>query len=278
VSAPPDTDFAYVSREVRARSGLVLSPDKAPLIESRLAPIARREGFLSVQELITTTRARGDERLAQAIVEALISAETQFFRDRTPFEAFRQTIAAELGARRGPGARLRLWCAGCSTGQEPYSLAMALEEMRGDGRGVECELVASDLSLRLLEKARAGLYSQFEVQRGLPIHLLLRHFEKVGDLWRISDRIRAQVRFQPFNLLSDMGSLGRFDIIFCRNVLSAFDPEARATTLARLASVLAEDGYLILGAGEQIDPTDGFAPAPGRACAWMRRSADRRAA
>ena len=256
-----DADFQFVAREAKARTGLMLTPDKAHLLEMRLTPIARREGFLSVQELITTARARQDDRLLWAVADTLTINETSFFRDRAPFQALRDQIMPALMRARGNTHCLRILSAGCSTGQEPYSIAMMLDDMRISGRGMDCEIVAIDVSGRTLEKARAGLYSQFEVQRGLPVSLLVRHFEKTGDMWRASDRVRAAVKFQKVNLLSDLAPLGRFDIILCRNVLIYFDAETRDAILARLSAILEPDGYLILGAAEAQPGGDEFIAA-----------------
>jgi chemotaxis protein methyltransferase CheR len=279
MSALSQADFGYVARELLTRSGIVLPPEKAHLIETRASTIARREGFLSVQELITTARARRDERLISAIADTLINNETQFFRDREPFEFFRAVMTADIAARR-PGTRLRIWSAGCASGQEPYSLAILLEEMKTEGRLLDCEIIATDISPRILEKARAGLYSQFEVQRGLPIQFLVRHFEKFGDQWRISDRVRARVKLQAHNILSDAAPLGKFDIVFCRNVLSSFNDESRAVALGRIAAVLADDGYLVLGKDEtNAGASSAFAQASGRAGIYTRvTTAARRAA
>jgi chemotaxis protein methyltransferase CheR len=213
------------------------------------------------------------------MADALTSHDTYFFRDRAPFEFFRTVMALDLAARRLAGQHLRIWCAGCATGQEAYSLAMTLEEMKGEGRAIDCEIVATDFSAATLEKARAGLFSQFEVQRGLPIGFLIRHFEKTGDLWRISDRIRARVKFQPHNLLDDPRALGQFDIIFCRNVLTAFDNDLRGHTLDRALDQLADDGYLVMGESES--PAGAGAPmgaAGNRAGVFVRGTAARRAA
>jgi chemotaxis protein methyltransferase CheR len=252
-----DADFQFVARETKTRNGLLLTPDKAHLLEMRLAPIARREGFLSVQELITTARARRDDRLLWSIANTLTINETCFFRDRALFAALRDSILPDLARLRG--ARLRILSAACSTGQEPYSLSIMLDEMRGGGRAVECEILAVDISDPALEKARAGLYSQFEVQRGLPIGYLVRHFEKAGDFWRVSDRMRSAVKFQKANLLGDLSALGRFDIIFCRNALIYFDADTRRDAMARLGELLEPDGYLILGAAEAASPEDNVA-------------------
>jgi chemotaxis protein methyltransferase CheR len=278
MSAITEADFLYLAREVRARTGLALGVEKAQAVEARLGPIARREGLYSVLELITTARARRDERLLDAIADGLASFETHFFRDRAPFEFFRRTMSLELAGRRA-GDPLRIWCAGCSTGQEPYSLAMALEEMKVEGRAVPCEIIATDVSPAILEKSRAGLYSQFEVQRGLPIGLLIRHFEKAGDLWRISDRIRAKVKLSQHNLLDESQQFGAFDIIFCRNVISGFERNLAAAVLDRLSGQLADDGYLVLGANETPALADApFAPTGKSGGVFTRATATRRAA
>jgi chemotaxis protein methyltransferase CheR len=278
MNAITEPDFLYLAREVRARTGLALGLEKAQAVEARLGPMARREGLYSVQELITTARARRDERLLDAIADSLASFETHFFRDRAPFEFFRRTMSLELAGRRA-GDPIRIWCAGCSTGQEPYSLAMALEEMKVEGRAVPCEIIATDASLAILEKARAGLYSQFEVQRGLPIGLLIRHFEKAGDLWRISDRIRAKVKLSQHNLLHDAQPLGMFDIIFCRNVISGMDRTLAAAVLDRLNDQLADDGYLVLGAAETPAFAEAtFAPTGKSGGVFTRATAKQRAA
>jgi chemotaxis protein methyltransferase CheR len=270
-----DGDFEFVARETRARNGLLLTADKAHLLEMRLQPVARREGFLSVQELITTARARRDDRLLWTIANALTINETCFFRDRALFGALREQILPELARARG--ARLRILSAACSTGQEPYSLAIMLDEMRGGGRAVDCEIVAFDVSDPALEKARAGQYSQFEVQRGLPIGYLVRHFEKTGDLWRVSDRMRSAVKFQKANLLGELSALGRFDIILCRNALIYFDADTRQGAMARLGDLLEHDGYLILGASEAASAGDGFS-ASGMGPGILRPAAATRAA
>jgi chemotaxis protein methyltransferase CheR len=263
ISMLPEAEFAFVSREVRLRSGLVLTPDKAYLLETRLSPIMRKEGFGSLKELIVSARSRRDEKLLWAITDALTTNETFFFRDKTPFDLFKDAVAPHLLKSRGPSPRVRILCAACSTGQEPYSLAMLLEDMRDAGQPIQAEIVGVDISDRVLEKAKAGLYSQFEVQRGLPARLLVKHFEKVNDMWRISDRLRAAVRFQRFNLLEDIRSLGRFDVVFCRNVLIYFDQPTKKTTLEKLAGSMPDDGFLLLGAAEtMMGVTDAFEGVP----------------
>jgi chemotaxis protein methyltransferase CheR len=248
-----DSDFAYIVREIRGRTGLAIDTSKAHVVESKIAPIARREGLLSVQELASTVSARREDRLIEAIADALIDKETQFFRDRTPFAYFRKTMAPELMARRPDGQRLRIWSAGCSTGQEAFSLAMTGEDMKADGKHIEIEIIATDISAAVLEKARSGVYNQFDVQRGLPIRSLIQHFEKIGDLWRVNDRVRARVKFEKRNLLADPSSLGQFDIIFCRNVLSSLEPATAERVLDKICDRLAPDGYIVFGAHELIE-------------------------
>ncbi|MFT3729270.1 MAG: protein-glutamate O-methyltransferase CheR [Terricaulis sp.] len=246
-----EAEFALVAREVKARSGQTLTPEIGAAVENRLLPIARRENFMSVGEMIAAARNRPDGKLWTTITDVLAHTETRFFRDRPQFELLRAKLIPEAIKRRGH-ERVRIWSAGCATGQEPYSIAMLFEEMRDLGVNAAVEIVATDFSDRLLDKARAGLYTQFEVQRGLPIKKLIAHFEKAGDLWRISDRLRASVKFENQNLLKHPGSLGNFDIILLSHVLHDFDAETKTAVMARAADVLAPNGVIVLGAGETL--------------------------
>jgi chemotaxis protein methyltransferase CheR len=246
-----EAEFALVAREVKVRSGAVLTREMSGAIEIRLQPLARREGFGSVSELIAAARIRPDGSLWNGVADSLAQSETRFFRDRAQFAKLHAELLPDAMARRGH-ERVRVWCGACSTGQEPYSLAMIVEEMRNEGLNPAIEIVASDLSERLLDKARAGLYTQFEVQRGLPIRKLIAHFEKAGDLWRISDRLRAGVKFEGHNLLKHPGHLGQFDIILLSHVLSNFDAETKAAVVQRAADALNADGIILLGAGETL--------------------------
>ncbi|MBS0383992.1 MAG: protein-glutamate O-methyltransferase CheR [Proteobacteria bacterium] len=268
-----DGEFAIVAREVKARSGALVTREMAGAIEMRLQPIARREHFMSVGELIAAARIRPDGALWTAITDALALSETRFFRDRQVFARLANEIIPAALTRRGH-ERARIWCAGASTGQEPYSIAMIVEDMRAEGLNPAAEIVASDFSERLLDKARAGLYTQFEVQRGLPIRKLIAHFEKTGDLWRISDRLRAGVRFENHNLMKHPGELGQFDIVMLTHVLSAFDPLMRAEVFTRVADALAPEGVIVLGAGEaQPEGVEGFTFADGVATCEKRARA-----
>ncbi|MGE0046746.1 MAG: protein-glutamate O-methyltransferase CheR [Hyphomonadaceae bacterium] len=254
-----DAQFGLVARQARRRLGLVLPPDRLAAVDARLTPLARREGCACAGELISATQERMDDILWDAIVDALVNADTQFFAERETFKAIGETVIPQILRARGAHARLRIWSAGCATGQEPFSLAILMEELKQEGRGATTDIVATDISARLLDKAAAGLFSQFEVQRGLSIRRLIAHFERVGDMWRVADRIRAAVRFETHNLIDGARTLGPFDIVLCRNVLSSFADEDRKTTLERIAMQMAEDGVLILGVNERAnDVTDAF--------------------
>jgi len=257
-------DVETVRSLVHARSGVVIDPVKTYQIETRLAPVARRAGFAGLPELVHAIRTQRDEKLMWAATEALTSGETSFFRDRAPFTQFREEILPELVAKRGERP-VRIWSAACATGQEPYSLAMILDDERAKLEGARIELFGSDISERSLEKAQSGLYTQFEVQRGLPIRLLVRHFEKVDEMWGLAPRIRQMVRWRRINLLADLRGLGQFDVIFCRNVISGFDEPTRRRVLDQMARALPADGRLVLGFDETVSGvTDALTPVAGR--------------
>jgi len=256
-------DYDFLRKSLKERSGLVLSADKQYLVESRLLPIARKAGLGGLGELVSTLKRSDADVLMTRVVEAMTTNETFFFRDKTPFENFRSAVLPALFAARRTSRTIRIWCAASSTGQEPYSLAMLLKEMEGDVAGWRIDLIATDLSNDVLAKARHGIYSQFEVQRGLPIKLLIKYFAQTGDMWQIAPEIRAMVKFQQLNLLSDLSRLGTFDLIFCRNVLIYFDQEAKTGMLNRLGRAIAGDGYLVLGAAETVvGLTDSFRTVP----------------
>jgi len=245
-------DYDFLRKCLKERSGLVLSADKQYLVESRLLPVARRVGVATLGELVSMLRANDDPALMTSVVEAMTTNETFFFRDKVPFEHFRATIMPALIAARRSARAIRIWCAASSTGQEPYSLAMSLKDLERDIAGWRIEVLATDLSEEVLEKARQGIYSQFEVQRGLPIQLLVRHFTRSGEFWQIAPELRAMVRYRQLNLLTDFSQLGTFDVVFCRNVLIYFDASTKTDVLNRLAKVTASDGYLVLGAAETV--------------------------
>ena len=261
-------EISVLADLTRRRSGVVID-EKTYIVESRLLPIARRQGFTTLSELVSDLQQRQDETLIWATVEALASNETQFFRDRSPF----QQIAAEVFpalARKGRQT-VTAWCAGCSTGQEPYSLAMLAEEERGKHGPMGIDILGTDLAERSLEKAMAGIYTQFEVQRGLPSRLLIKYFDKVDENWVLSARIRQAVRLVRKNLISEVKGTGPFDIVMCRNVVSSFDPATARAVLEQIAEVLAPDGYLVMGAYETAaHHSPAFRPVPGLRGLYMR--------
>jgi chemotaxis protein methyltransferase CheR len=253
-------DYEYLRRVLKERSGLDLSADKQYLVESRLVPLARKAGLAGIPELVTKMKS-GAEALVSDVVEAMTTNETFFFRDKIPFDHLRDTILPELMAARAGRKSIRIWSAASSTGQEPYSIAMCLKEKAAQLAGWRFEIVATDLSQEVLEKSKAGIYSQFEVQRGLPIQLLVKYFAQTGELWQINADIRAMVQHRQLNLLQDFSHLGKFDVIFCRNVLIYFDQDTKINTLERISKMLEPDGMLMLGAAESVvGITDAFRP------------------
>jgi chemotaxis protein methyltransferase CheR len=246
---PPD--YVYLRQYLKDHSGLDLSADKQYLIESRLLPVARKAGLSGIGELVQKMRG-GSAAFNPQVVEAMTTNETFFFRDKVPFDHFRDLIMPQILRARANRKSVRIWCAAGSTGQEPYSLAMSVKEMGAARAGWRIEIVATDLSQEVLEKSKAGLYSQFEVQRGLPIRLLVKYFKQVGELWQINADIRAMVQHRQLNLLHDFSQLGAFDLIFCRNVLIYFDQETKTNIFNRLANAIEPDGFLVLGAAETV--------------------------
>lgn len=258
-------DFDYLRKLLRERSGLVLSAEKQYLAESRLVPVARRHSIATLGELVEKLKTAEQSPLAIDVIEAMATNETFFFRDKLPFDHFRDTVLPALIVARAREKRIRIWCTAASSGQEPYSLAMILREFSARLAGFRVEIVATDISAEMLARAKAGIYSQFEVQRGLPIQHLVKFFSQVGETWQIAPEIRAMVTFRPLNLLKDFSALGTFDMVFCRNVLIYFDQETKIGVLNRIAKQLPEDGYLALGAAETVvGLTDAFKPLADR--------------
>nr|WP_233285572.1 protein-glutamate O-methyltransferase CheR [Bradyrhizobium acaciae] len=249
---------------LKDHSGLDLSADKQYLIESRLLPLARKSGLSGIPDLVAKIRAGSSTHTVQ-VVEAMTTNETFFFRDKVPFDHFRDTIMPEVLKARAARRSVRIWCAAGSTGQEPYSLAMCLKEMGAALAGWRVEIIATDLSQEVLEKSKAGIYSQFEVQRGLPIQMLVKYFKQSGELWQINPELRAMVQHRQLNLLHDFSQLGTFDVVFCRNVLIYFDQDTKINIFNRLARLMEADGFLVLGAAETVvGLTDTFKPIPER--------------
>jgi chemotaxis protein methyltransferase CheR len=253
-------DYDYLRKLLKERSGLDLTADKQYLVDSRLQPIARRMGLAGIGELVQKMQG-GDATMIATVVEAMTTNETFFFRDKLPFDHLSADIIPALLQARAARRSLRIWCAASSTGQEPYSIAMCLKEAGSALAGWRVEIVATDLSQAVLEKARSGLFSQFEVQRGLPIQHLVKYFKQAGEIWEIAPELRAMVQFRQLNLLQDFSQLGSFDVIFCRNVLIYFDQPTKIGIFERLAKRLEPDGYLALGAAETVvGLTDAFKP------------------
>ena len=257
-------DYDFLRKLLKERSGLDLSADKQYLVESRLIPLARRASLPGIAELVQKIKL-GAETLTSEVVEAMTTNETFFFRDKIPFDHLRETILPTLLKARANRRSLRIWSAACSTGQEPYSIAMCLKERAQELAGWRIEIIATDLSQEVLEKAKSGIYSQFEVQRGLPVQLLVKYFTQIGEHWQISPEIRGMVQHRQLNLLQDFSHLGKFDVIFCRNVLIYFDQDTKTGIFGRLAKALEPDGMLLLGAAETVvGISDAFRPHPDR--------------
>lgn len=243
-------DFDLFANAVKQRSGLVLTTDKAYLLESRLPPVARKWSFKTIDELAHAVRIKRDEAMMSEIAEAMTTNESIFFRDGKPFERFRTILMPQFIEARAQKKQLRIWSAAASSGQEAYSLAMICAENAAQLPDWRIDIQGTDLSSQMIERAQSGIYSQFEVQRGLPAALLVKYFDKSGDKWQIREPIRKTVKFRTANLLHDLGPVGVFDIIFCRNLLVYFDPPTKVRVLNALAAVLAPDGLLCLGKTE----------------------------
>lgn len=247
-----DSDsFGFVCNLVRTKSAIEIEPSKAYLVESRLAPIARERGLASLRELVAEMRRPGKQDLSRQVVEAMTTNETSFFRDIHPFEALKSQLLPELIARRSRERTLTIWSNACSSGQEPYTIAMILREHFPAIAGWNIRIIGSDLSSQILARARSGLFNQTEVNRGLPANLLVKYFQREGMQWRIKDEIRNMVEFSEVNLVETWpSSLPKMDIVFLRNVLIYFSPETKKTILGKVRNVLHTDGYLFLGGAE----------------------------
>ncbi len=242
-------DFSYISQLVRQHSAIVLDKGKEYLVESRLAPLAAREGG-DFRRLVSRLQQDRSGKLATEVVDAMTTNETLFFRDGHPFEALRHHVLPQLLALRAPQRRLSIWCGASSSGQEPYSIAMVLREELDKHPGWEASLLATDINEEMLARTSAGTYSQLEVNRGLPIAMLMKHFDKQGTQWQVKEPLRRMVRTRPLNLAAPFPALGPFDVVFLRNVLIYFDADVKRAVLARVRQVLRPDGYLFLGGSE----------------------------
>jgi len=244
--------FAFLTGIVKQRSGGIIGPDQGYMLETRLAPLLKREALKDLEALATRLKAPRSDTLAQEMTELLTTNESSFFRDGRPFEHLR-TLLPALHAARPAGQPLRIWSAACSTGQEAFSISIILAELVEANPGLKSrrvEIIGTDITTAVLERARAGVFTQFEVQRGMPIRTLMKRFTQEETRWRIRPEIAAHCRFEKFNLLGDLRGLGRFDVVFCRNVLIYFDVPTKGRVLGGIAQLLAPDGALYLGAAE----------------------------
>ncbi len=247
-----NSDFEFISGLIKSGSGLVLTADKGYLLESRLGPVAHKYGHANLDALIAALRLAPRGQMLTDVVEAMTTNESFFFRDGKPFDMFRTKFLPEILERNAATRTLRIWCAAASTGQEPYSLAMLLAEEAKKLEGWNCQIIATDISNEALDRARSGIYTHFEVQRGLAIQRLIKFFEKQGELWQIKPDIRNMVQYRQFNLLHDPRPFGRFDVVFCRNVLIYFDQPTKTQVLNSISTVLDKDGILLLGGAETV--------------------------
>jgi chemotaxis protein methyltransferase CheR len=256
--------FQYLAGLVKDRSGIVLTADKVYLLESRLMPLVRKLNLAGLDDLVIQARSGASPQLIDSIVEAMTTNESLFFRDVKPFEQFRRLVLPKLIQARAATKQIRIWSAACSSGQEPYSLAMVLAEESPRLQGWKLDLLGTDISKAMVERARAGVYSQFEVQRGVPSDMLRKYFVQEGERWAVVPALKPMTRFREFNLLDDPAPLGQFDVVFCRNVLIYFDQPTKAKILAQIARRLSSDGLLYLGGSETVfGITDQFEPVPG---------------
>ena len=261
--------FASIAEVLKARSGLVIGPDKLYLLETRLAPILKHHGLPDLAALSACLRP--NTPLERDVVDAMTTNESLFFRDMKPFEAMRSLVFPRLHAARPPGARLRIWSAAASTGQEAYSIAMVAAELASAMPGRQVEILGTDIAREPLARARLGLYTQFEIQRGLPMQMLVKHFTKEHGQFRVNKALRDAVLFKECNLLSDLRELGTFDVVFCRNVLIYFDPLTKRHVLDSIARQMPADGVLFLGGAETVlGLTDAFKPLPGGSGMYTR--------
>ncbi|MBT5013423.1 MAG: protein-glutamate O-methyltransferase [Rhodospirillaceae bacterium] len=268
-------DFEFLAELIKRESGLVLNEDKGYLLESRLMPIARKRGLKGLEDLVDTLKGNADDELIRDVTEAMTTNESFFFRDNKPFDLFRDHVMPHLLATRGDKKSFRLWCAAASSGQEPYSIGMLIREEAAKLAGWRTEIVGTDISREILEKAKSGLYSQFEVQRGLPIQMLLKYFVKQDDMWQADAALRAMVTYKEYNLLTDLSPLGKFDIVFCRNVLIYFDQDTKGKVLEQISRLMADDGVLFLGGAETVlGVSDKFKPISGFRGVYCKAESD----
>lgn len=246
-------DFQFLSTFLKQRSGLALTADKEYLLESRLQPIARARSLNDISGIVFELKKPTSSALATEVVEAMTTNESLFFRDGKPFDYMKQALLPMLRRQAESKKKLRIWSAASSTGQEPYSIALTILEEPASPPGWNYEIIATDLAQKVIDRAKEGVYSQFEVQRGMPIQLLVKYFTQTGDTgWQLKENVRSMVKFQIQNLLEDFGRLGKFDLVFCRNVLIYFDEPAKNDIVRRIVNIMEPGGVLIIGGTESI--------------------------
>jgi chemotaxis protein methyltransferase CheR len=246
-------ELKFLSEFIKGKTGIDLKEDKLYLFEARLLPIAAKLGYKDLSAFVGDLMLKGAAlagNLQQEIIEAMTTNESMFFRDVKPFDHLSSIILPEL-KQNNAGKLLNIWCAACSSGQEPYSIAMVLQENR-HSFFEPTRIVASDIDTQILQKAKLGIYNQFEVQRGLSSHLMLKYFTQTGNNWQINDAIKSYINFMPHNLMNDASLLGKFQIVFCRYVLIYFDDETKLKVLNHIANSMFSGGYLILGGAETL--------------------------
>jgi chemotaxis protein methyltransferase CheR len=271
-----EAEFTYISDMVRTRSAIVLEPGKEYLVEARLAPLVRELGLESIGALVTRLRQPSGGPLAERVTEAMTTNETSFFRDVAPFQALRTSILPPLVKERANRRQLRIWCAASSSGQEPYTIAMTIDDAFPELRDWDVQIIATDLSKEMVERGRSGVYKALEVNRGLPAQMLIKYFTKVGVDYEIRPEVRSRVQFSELNLIGAWPAFPTFDIVFLRNVLIYFDVETKKTIMGRVKRLLASDGYLFLGAAETtMNIDDGFERLPLERAGCYRRTTGR---
>lgn len=245
-----DTEINFLNKFICDATGVALTKEKVYLLEARLLPILEKHKIPSMSDLVKILQTTADKTLKKEVVDSLMTHETLFFRDTTPFDQFSEVTLPYLLKARESTKKIRIWSSGCSSGQEPYSLAIQLADREPLLQGWDIEILATDVSSAIIEKAKEGVYTQFEVQRGLPVQALVKYFEKDEQKWKVKDTLKSKIRFQTFNLLDDPFLLGKFDVIFCRNVLIYFELETKQNILKNFSKVLQPDGFLNLGGSE----------------------------
>lgn len=264
-----DGDYDYVRQLLQKHSAIVLDENKSYLIDARLSPLATDHGFDSVPKMLQELRTKSYGSLHKSVVEALTTNETSFFRDLAPFEALEKTVLPDLIERRKAIRTLKIWCAACSSGQEPYSVAMAAFEAFPELEGWNLQIVATDLNTAMVERTQSGKYSQLEINRGLPAKLGLKYFKKKGLKYEAKPMLRDKIDARPMNLIDPWPPMGPFDIVFMRNVLIYFGTEHKRLIFDRMLRVMRHDAYMFLGGAETtVGIHEGFhrLPIPKACC------------